>query len=71
MRKFYEIQALNAAGLLMLVTGFLLPPLALAQADMVVFPAGAFMMGCAVDALIVKKMKGQWEVKQLRFLSSR
>ena len=71
MRKFYEIQALNAAGLLMLVTGFLLPLVALAQADMVFVPAGGFMMGCSVDDPDCEKDDAQWEVKHLWFLSSR
>ena len=49
MKRFYKNQSLSTPGLLMPLTAFLLLLASPVQADMVVVPAGEFMMGCSVN----------------------
>lgn len=57
MRKFIENQWLSTHDLLILITGFLLLATPV-QADMVVVPAGKFMMGCSVNDPDCEKDEG-------------
>ena len=60
MKKYIENenQGLNTCGPLMLMTGFLLLLASPAQADMVVVPAGKFMMGCSENDSDCEKDEG-------------
>lgn len=58
MRRFCENQFLSTPGLLMLLTSFLLLLVSPVQADMVVVPAGEYMMGCSVDDPDCEKDEG-------------
>ena len=58
MKKFIEKQVFNSLGLLMLMTGFLLLLASPVQADMVVVPAGKFMMGCSENDSDCEKDEG-------------
>lgn len=58
MKKFIEKQVFNSRGLLMLMTGFLLLLASPVQADMVVVPAGKFMMGCSENDSDCEKDEG-------------
>ena len=60
MKKYIENenQGLNTCGPLMLMTGFLLLLASPVQADMVVVPAGKFMMGCSENDSECEKDEG-------------
>ena len=58
MKKYIENQDLNTYGLLILMTGFLLLLATPVQADMVVVPAGKFMMGCSENDSDCEKDEG-------------
>lgn len=58
MRNYCELQASSTCGLLLPVTVFLLLTAAPVHADMVVVPAGKFMMGCSVNDSDCEKDEG-------------
>jgi len=58
MKRFYKNQSLSTPGLLMPLTAFLLLLASPVQADMVVVPAGEFMMGCSVNDPDCEKDEG-------------
>ena len=58
MRKFSENQGFERHELLIIITGFLLLMASPLQADMVVVPAGKFIMGCSLNDSDCEKDEG-------------